>query len=130
MSRVRITAYVNMGDADRDKIWESALVSNNVVYLGAIQILRSKSPKTTMLMTIEKLTEELLTHVEKAKIDIFRWDEQASKRSSNFHFWLPKMKAITSFQMIQLSCTRMKSAQAIRHCSLYLLPKSINPAKT
>jgi hypothetical protein len=83
-----------MGDADRDKIWESALMSDNVVYLGAIQMLRSILPKTTTLLTIAKLTKELLTHVEKAKIDMLRRDEQASKRRSNFHSWIPKMKAI------------------------------------
>ena len=90
----RITAYVNMGDTDRDKIWEHALASDNTTYLEAIAMLPSKLPNASSIVSVAKLTKELLTHAEKAKIDMLRWDEQASKRRSNFNSWLPKIKAI------------------------------------
>ena len=66
----RITAYVNMGDTDREKNWEHALASDNTTYLEAIAMLQSKLPKASSIISVTKLTKELLTHAEKAKIDM------------------------------------------------------------
>jgi hypothetical protein len=84
--------YKSLSNDIKKQLMATAISTNNEMLLKRLLELQAENPSKSK--ELAKLTKELLTHVEKHKVQELKYEENAAKRRNAYHNWIARVGPI------------------------------------